>query len=405
VLSGRDSALGGADLSIETGGGEGAVSIGSTGTVWGDGLRLPLRDGDDAGGGPSPAAWDAFVDSQSGPSYLQLGAWARAKEANGWSAVRIADDAGDPIGAQVLMLRAGPLPWAFAYAPRGPVLGRWDAASVARATELLRDGLRGHPARVSHLRIDPEIEMDAADGAGPAVVEWLRACGWSPADALQPNASRLVDLRADEDALWGDLRPKWRQYVNRARGQGVRIVESGGERLDDFYRIYRETARRAGFIIRSPGAYREVWNAFAAEGRARLLFAELPGGEPVATLLLLRAGRRVVEPYGGMTAVGGESRANYLLKWEAIRTSREQGAETYDMWGLSHEGIAHFKAGFGGREVRYIGAWDLVLDPIGWRSYGVAHRASVGLARLRHGIRGETGGRRRPGSASPSGPA
>ena len=32
-------------------------------------------------------------------------------------------------------------------------------------------------------------------------------------------------------------------------------------------------------------------------------------------------------------------------------------------------GIAHFKAGFGGREVRYVGGWDLVLDPVGRRVY------------------------------------
>ena len=64
-----------------------------------------------------------------------------------------------------------------------------------------------------------------------------------------------------------------------------------------------------------------------------------------------------------MTAAGAESRANYLLKWEAIRSSREAGATSYDLWGLATGGIAHFKTGFGGREVRYIGAWDLVLDP------------------------------------------
>ena len=70
-----------------------------------------------------------------------------------------------------------------------------------------------------------------------------------------------------------------------------------------------------------------------------------------------------------MTAAGADSRANYLLKWEAIRTSREQGATSYDLWGLATGGIAHFKTGFGGREVRYIGAWDLTLDPLGRRVY------------------------------------
>ena len=39
-----------------------------------------------------------------------------------------------------------------------------------------------------------------------------------------------------------------------------------------------------------------------------------------------------------MTQAGADSRANYLLKWEAIRSSREAGATTYDLWGLAHAG-------------------------------------------------------------------
>jgi lipid II:glycine glycyltransferase (peptidoglycan interpeptide bridge formation enzyme) len=97
----------------------------------------------------------------------------------------------------------------------------------------------------------------------------------------------------------------------------------------------------------------------------------------------------VVEPYGGMTEAGADSRANYLLKWEAIRSSKEAGASTYDLWGLAHAGIAHFKTGFGGREVAYVGAFDLVLDPLGRRTYSIALRTRVRLARLRHGLRAD----------------
>jgi lipid II:glycine glycyltransferase (peptidoglycan interpeptide bridge formation enzyme) len=89
-----------------------------------------------------------------------------------------------------------------------------------------------------------------------------------------------------------------------------------------------------------------------------------------------------------MTEAGGESRANYLLKWEAIRSSREAGATSYDLWGLATGGIAHFKTGFGGREVRYIGAWDLVLSPVGRRAYELAQAGRVRWARRRGGVRG-----------------
>ena len=340
-------------------------------------------------------AWDRFVEEGVPGSYLQLSAWAQVKAPNGWSAVRILtgtsrqDGAG--MGAQVLVRRPRPMPWGFAYAPRGPVaLGSWSAESVGAFTDAIHHELRARAGRVSHLRIDPEIEADGPLDPDGDLRRALRSAGWRTAPPIQPGATRIIDLRPDEAALFSDLRKKWRQYVNKARGGGIEVVEGGGERLGEFYAIYRETAARAGFLIRTEAAYRDVWNAFASGGRARLLFAQTAEGEPVATLFLIRCGDRVVEPYGGMTTTGAETRANYLLKWEAIRRSREAGASAYDLWGLATGGIAHFKTGFGGREVRYIGAWDLVLDPLGRVAFENAQRARVWVARRRRGL--PTGG-------------
>jgi peptidoglycan pentaglycine glycine transferase (the first glycine) len=337
---------------------------------------------------PTAEAWDAFVTASDPGSYLQLSPWAAVKAVNGWSAERlvVAGSGDTRIGAQVLVRRPRPLPWAFAYAPRGPVASDWSQDSLAAFADALRSRLRERVGRVSHVRVDPEIEYDGPLDAEGAVRRALKAADFRPAAPIQPNATRIIDLRADEEALWGDLRKKWRQYVNKARSAGVVVVDADGDRLGEFYRIYRETADRAGFLIRTEQAYRDVWDAFRPHGLARLLFAQSADGEPLATLFLVRSGPRVVEPYGGMTREGGGSRANYLLKWEAIRTSREQGATSYDLWGLATGGIAHFKTGFGGREVRYIGAWDLVLDPLGRQVYQAAQRARVEWARRRYGI-------------------
>ena len=282
-----------------------------------------------------PAAWDRFVAGSDPGSYLQTSAWAAVKAVNGWSAHRVVvgphgggtagSEAGPRIGAQVLVRRPRPMPWGFAYAPRGPVASAWTPDTIGAFTAAVRERLPADAGRVSHLRIDPEIELDGPADPDGALRSALRTAGWRAAPPIQPNATRVIDLRADEEALWGDLRKKWRQYVNKARTGGVTVVDAGAERLPEFYRIYRETADRAGFLIRAESAYRDVWEAFAPSGNARLLFAQAADGEPQATLLLVRCGPRVVEPYGGMTAAGAESRANYLLKWEAIRTSREAG--------------------------------------------------------------------------------
>jgi lipid II:glycine glycyltransferase (peptidoglycan interpeptide bridge formation enzyme) len=241
--------------------------------------------------------------------------------------------------------------------------------------------------RVAIVRQDPEIEP------APPIESALRASGWRRAHDMQPRKTRIVDLSPDEDALWSDLRKKWRQYVNKAKSNGVVVrdvdptVETNA--FDVFYGVMREVSKRTALPLRSAATFREVWEAFAPTGESRLLFAEDGAGEVQAVLLLVRCGSRVVEPYGGMTQAGAESRANYLLKWEAIRTSREQGGTSYDMWGLIGTGIDHFKAGFGGREVEYIGAWDLALSPVGAAAFRAAERGRQLFRAARRRIRGE----------------
>ena len=137
---------------------------------------------------------------------------------------------------------------------------------------------RRSAGRVSHVRIDPEIEANGpldptARSAGaadpPAGVRPPRS---SP---TPPGSSTSVRTRTCSSR---DLRKKWRQYVNKARTAGVTVVDADAGRLGEFYRIYRETADRAGFLIRAESAYRDVWEAFAPSGNARLLFAQTPDG-------------------------------------------------------------------------------------------------------------------------------
>ena len=119
-------------------------------------------------------------------------------------------------------------------------------------------------------------------------------------------------------------------------------------------------------------------------------------GRAVATLMLLDCGDRVIERYGASSTEGAAARANYLVKWESIRLSRERGMARYDMWGTDHEGVATFKASFGGYERQYIGAWELVTNRRGprWlRGAGAAARAGSGRRAM---VRARRVGRGRP---------
>ncbi|HEX8026309.1 MAG TPA: peptidoglycan bridge formation glycyltransferase FemA/FemB family protein, partial [Candidatus Limnocylindrales bacterium] len=289
------------------------------------------------------------------------------------------------VGAQVLMRRLGPLPYAFAYAARGPVsAGPLDAAALQAFTKAARTRLPEFG--VTHLRIDPEVEDP--DGSLAAT---LRELGWRPAPAIQPASTRVLELDRGEDAVWQDIHRKWRQSITKGARDEARAVPAGAERLGEFYAIHAETMRRVGLPARSEASFRALYDAYDRAGRAHLSFMETGEGAVTATILLLGWGGRIVDLYGGTTEDGRRSRANYTIKWEAIKAAIAAGYTWYDLWGLPSDAVSDFKSGWGGREIHWIGAWDLVLDPLGRAVFEAAVSARSGWLRLRRGAASDSG--------------
>jgi lipid II:glycine glycyltransferase (peptidoglycan interpeptide bridge formation enzyme) len=331
-------------------------------------------------------AWNAFVEQAPYRSFPQLWEWGELREPSGWRPVRIAvgERPSEPLaGAQVLVRRTPLVGWRLGYAPRGPI-GRLDDPAIRGAlVAALRD--LGRTERIATLKVDPEAT--ATDPLGAA----LLAAPWRRSSKVQPPRTRVIDLSLPEDDLLAALRQKHRQYVHKAERAGVTVapVDSATDAtadLADFYRIYSHTAERAGFVVRAPAYYARVWRLFAPSGHARLFFATLDGAR-VATLFHFTCGDRAAEAYGGMTDAGATSRANYLLKWEAIRAFRADGFAVYDLWGIATGGIGQFKEGFGGRRIDYVGARDLALRSaqdtalrLILPAYGIAQRARLRLS-------------------------
>ncbi len=335
-----------------------------------------------------PAAWNAFVEGARYAAFPQLWEWGELRQPSGWLPVRVAvGERPDELvaGAQVLLRPIPGIGWRLGYAPRGPI-GALDDPMIRDA---LLAALRAlaRRERIATLKVDPEATAD--DALGEALLE----SPWRAAEKVQPPATRILDLSRTEEELRGDLKRKHRQYVNKAERAGLTVewLDASSDEattrraLADFYAIYDATATRAGFVARAPAYYERVWRLFAPGGRARLLFA-VQDGVRVATLFHFVCGPKVAEAYGGMTDAGAESRANYLLKWEAIRGFRGEGRRTYDLWGIATGGIAQFKEGFGGEVRRYVGARDLpvrapvdALLRVALPAYGIAQRARLRL--------------------------
>jgi lipid II:glycine glycyltransferase (peptidoglycan interpeptide bridge formation enzyme) len=323
------------------------------------------------------SVWDRFVAQDPQGHLLQTWAWGELKGRFGWAPVRIAVERDGALmaGAQVLFRRLGPL--TLAYAPKGPVLLDDDPA-VAGA---LWQGLRrlARPRRAVALKLEPDWRDEESERHA-----WLHRCGFAPsAQTVQPRRTIIVDLAGGEDDILARMKPKWRYNVRLAERKGVAVAAGGAAEVMAFHALMQVTGERDAFGVHSAAYYRAVLELFAPLGQACLLTASYEG-QPLAGLVAMQFRGRAYYMYGASSNEQRNLMPNHLLQWRAMQWARAAGCRSYDLWGIPdvHEnpetaplaGVQRFKAGFGGEEVRFVGAYDQVYRPLLNRGVELAWR-------------------------------
>jgi len=320
------------------------------------------------------AAWNAFVRAAPGGHVLQTTTWAQLKSRFGWEAgyALVEGEGGIQAGAQVLF-RALPLGLGrVAYVPKGPLLN-WANGTVADA---LLNALHRlcRRQRAIFLKIEPDEEDN------PALAQRLQGWGFRPSpQTVQPRRTILVDLTPEPEEILARMKSKTRYNVRLAKRKGVTVREGTERDLDSFYELMTATAKRDRFGVHSRAYYEAAYQLFVPRGTGRLLLAEYDG-ELIAGVMVFACGDKAWYMYGASSDAHRNRMPNYLLQWEAMQWAKTRGCRTYDLWGVPDEdeetleahflqrrdglwGVYRFKRGFGGRVVRYVGAWDYVYRP------------------------------------------
>jgi peptidoglycan pentaglycine glycine transferase (the first glycine) len=303
--------------------------------------------------------WDEYVLEHDGHP-LQLWEWGQVKAAHGWSADRVfiysdGDPDHDPqlIGAAQILVRK--LPWplkSFAYVPRGPV-------GLAEGREEALEALGNYAKREYHA-VTLAIEPDSVEYEVPET--WHRA-----KNHVLPAQTIILDLNKSESDLLTDMVKKTRQYIRKSAAEKVEIKRiRTKEELAKCLDLYHHTSKRAKFDLHDDSYYYDV---FAILGEHSPVFASYYEGEPIAFLWLAISADTAFELYGGMNEIGQDLRANYALKWHAIRKTKEWGLSRYDFGGLlgGGEGVTTFKKSWATDETHLAGTFEVPLSS----SYGL----------------------------------
>ena len=356
--------------------------------------------------GQNPVYWNALVSQLPYGHVLQSYQWGQFKSRHGWSAYPLLFTQRETIkGAALVLRRALPhLPWGIMYVPKGPALDYSDVDLVIQALSELENFARDHRALL--IKIDPDVAFDdddpdwveprssvAAPGAAGPLVDLLTRRGWLFSnEQVQFKNTLLIDLRLSEELLLAHMKPKTRYNVRLAARKGVTVRLGEPNDLPAFYRLYVETGERDRFLIRPFEYYRDVWQAFLADGLGELLLAEWEG-KLLAGLMLFRLGHKAWYFYGASAGEARHLMPNYILQWEAMCRCRRQGCLLYDLWGAPDTlnetepmwGVYRFKEGLGGRFVRHIGAYDFPANPLLFNLYSQALPRYLSFLRSRHG--------------------
>jgi peptidoglycan pentaglycine glycine transferase (the first glycine) len=334
----------------------------------------------------SPAAWRQALGSLPNAHALQSWTWGEFKSRWGWQKIplllSLAENSRQPLAAAMVLKRQLPrLPFSILYVPKGPALDYKDGPLRRQVLAQLEKVARREKAIL--IKIDPDVvkawgeEQERPSPIGSQFTKELKERGWLFSnEQIQFRNTVELYLEPSEEDLLLAMKQKTRYNIRYAGRKGITVRPGGPADFDTILQMYRETAERDNFTIRPPDYYRDAWTSLYQAGMAQPLLAEYEA-EPVAAVILVKFGDKVIYMYGASTEKERRRMPNYLLQWEAIRWAKAQGCRTYDFWGAPDAfvendplwGVWRFKAGFAGEVVHHIGAWDYPVRPLLYKLY------------------------------------
>ncbi len=194
----------------------------------------------------------------------------------------------------------------------------------------------------------------------------LQAGYWQDRWSLQPTKTIVVNLKPAQEEILTSFEKDTRNCVRAAEKRGVQVEKS--QDINLFWELYSQTAKRGHFWARRE-EIESLWRTF--QDQACILIAKYQE-QPLAASLLVFHDKIGYYYHAGSLSQQRQLYATYAVVWQSILESKERGCESFDFVGVtdpripstkSWSGFSHFKRGFGGQEVTYLGSFVKVYNP------------------------------------------
>jgi lipid II:glycine glycyltransferase (peptidoglycan interpeptide bridge formation enzyme) len=296
-------------------------------------------------------------------SFLQTKEWANFKAKYGWQAYHI--------GETIFLARKIILGQSLWYAPE---LDYTDGEVVS---DLLTQAKEMAAKKSVFL-----IRLEFANAYDDELTERLKGCGLVKSfETVQPEWRAVVDIRPSEGQIMARMHPKGRYNIRVATRHKVKAGES--KDVESFYRLYVTTARREGF---EPRPLNYISDLLSSIPWATLFIATYRGAALAAAIVVFYE-ETATYLYGASSSQERQLMAPYLLHWEIMLKSKENGCLSYDLGEISPKdavdhplsGLTDFKVKFGAEGVHLLGSWDYVCHPHWYRLFRIGEKLRRGF--------------------------
>jgi lipid II:glycine glycyltransferase (peptidoglycan interpeptide bridge formation enzyme) len=250
--------------------------------------------------------------------------------------------------AQVAIRRVPFLRSGVAHVKFGPL---WQPAGQAVNPEHLRQALRFLREeyvvkRGLLLRIMPPPSKGAAD----VFYDAFQKVGFNKTEIVG-SERYIVDLSSPFEELRKNLKPRWRNHLNRAEKHHLTFKWlEGQDAIELFMSLYGNMINRKSFVDTSaidefPAFYHDLEPAL----KPKILLC-FDHDAPVAGAVVSIMGNTAQYLFGATNTKGLELDAGYCLQWEVIKYLYSQKTAWYDLGGSSdNAGLRQFKSGLVGK--------------------------------------------------------
>jgi len=311
----------------------------------------------------SKDVWENFVASHDEANFLQSWNWGLFNEKLDRQISRLGFYNGSKLVGVMLAIVEDAKRGRYLIVPGGPLIDWHDKELVSYATNEMK--ALAYKLNCIFVRVRPQLLNDNFSK------KLFKDLGFRSAPMhLHAELTSQLNLELLEEELLKNMRKQTRYEIRQTAKKDIKVTTSTDEKdLRAFYDLQLQTAHRQAFVPFSYDYLHEQFKVFSADNQV-ILYSAYQGKTLLAQAFIIFYRNEAAYHYGASTVEGRKLPGAYAIQWAAVREAKKRGMKRYNFWGVTHPdeknhrfyGVNIFKRGFGGEDVEYLHAHDLVVN-------------------------------------------